>query len=471
MAIHKTDRGHQRVRLFLIDLEANRTVVAIDEQSETFIWTTHGPPVALFTFLQNTNELIYSSESSGYRHLYLLDMDQIFDRPIDSANSKQKETQEKSVLAGLKPITSGEWLVREIVRIDEEARTIDLLAGEFYDDQDPYHQHLLRVSFDSEKLTAITDADGDHSVQLSPTGQYAVVTYSRVDSAPVHELRNALDGSKICELMKAERFAEGDTEWTLPKRFHANGRDGTITIFGNLYFPVDFDPAAPKKYPVIEAIYAGPHDSHVPKRYLHSRRYKELTDQGFVVVQIDGMGTANRSKAFHDHCWQNLKDAGFPDRIAWIKAAAKEFPALDLRRVGIFGTSAGGQNACGAVLFHGDFYRAAYASCGCHDNRMDKASWNEQWMGYPVGNHYSTNSNIDNAHRLHADLFLVVGELDSNVPPESTYRLVDALIKSDKTFDFLMVPGMGHSDGGSYGRKRMREFFVDKLMDRIELRE
>ncbi len=175
------------------------------------------------------------------------------------------------------------------------------------------------------------------------------------------------------------------------------------------------------------------------------------------------MGTANRSKAFHDVCWHNIKDAGFSDRIAWMKAAGETYPALDLSRVGIYGTSAGGQNACGALLFHGEFYKAAYASCGCHDNRMDKASWNEQWMGYPVQKHYAENSNIDNAHRLKGELFLVVGELDTNVPPESTYRLVDALIKADKNFEFLMVPGLGHSNGGAYGQRRMREFFVEKL--------
>ena len=146
-----------------------------------------------------------------------------------------------------------------------------------------------------------------------------------------------------------------------------------------------------------------------------------------------------------------------------MKAAAKQYPAMDLSRVGIYGTSAGGQNACGALLFHGDFYKAAFASCGCHDNRMDKASWNEQWMGYPVGDHYASCSNIENADRLQGDLMLVVGEMDSNVPTESTYRLVDALVKADKNFDFLMIPGMGHSDGGKYGRRRMGEFFQQTL--------
>jgi uncharacterized protein (DUF885 family) len=162
-------------------------------------------------------------------------------------------------------------------------------------------------------------------------------------------------------------------------------------------------------------------------------------------------------------CWKNLKDAGFPDRILWHKAVAAKYPWYDASRVGVYGTSAGGQNAMGAVLFHGDFYKAAMAACGCHDNRMDKASWNEQWMGYPVGPQYAASSNIDNAYRLTGKLLLIVGEMDTNVPTESTYRLCDALIKAGKDFDFVMVPGAGHGMGGAYGQRRLQDFFVRHL--------
>jgi dipeptidyl aminopeptidase/acylaminoacyl peptidase len=185
---------------------------------------------------------------------------------------------------------------------------------------------------------------------------------------------------------------------------------------------------------------------------------------GFVVVQMDGMGTANRSKTFHDVCWKKLKDAGLPDRILWHKAVAEKYPWYDLNRVGIYGTSAGGQNSTGALLFHPDFYKVGVSACGCHDNRMDKASWNEQWMGYPVGPQYAESSNIDNAWRLKGKLLLIVGEMDTNVPPESTLRLADALIKADKDFDLIVVPGAGHGMGGAYGARRMRDFFVRHLL-------
>jgi dipeptidyl aminopeptidase/acylaminoacyl peptidase len=267
----------------------------------------------------------------------------------------------------------------------------------------------------------------------------------------------------MCELERADVSELEASGWKSAEVFSAKGRDGATDIWGIICRPRDFDPE--KTYPIIEDIYAGPHDSFVPKSFNASDRYSSLTELGFIVVKIDGMGTANRSKAFHDVCWKNLKDGGFLDRIAWIKAAAEKYPYMDSDRVGIYGTSAGGQNSTAAVLFHPEFYKAAYSACGCHDNRMDKASWNEQWMGYPVGPHYAASSNIDNAHRLRGHLMLMVGEMDNNVPPESTFRLVDALIKADKDFDLIVMPGVGHSNGGAYGQRRMRDFFVRHLLN------
>jgi dipeptidyl aminopeptidase/acylaminoacyl peptidase len=201
----------------------------------------------------------------------------------------------------------------------------------------------------------------------------------------------------------------------------------------------------------------------VPKTFSAAPRFSFLTEAGFIVAQVDGMGTANRAKAFHDVCWKNLKDAGFPDRILWHKAIAAKYPYYDISRVGIYGTSAGGQNAGGAVLFHPEFYKAAVANSGCHDNRMDKASWNEQWMGYPVGPQYAECSNLENAAKLQGSLFLVIGEMDENVPPESTMRFVDALVRAKKDFELLVVPNGGHGAGGEYYQRRMKDFFTRHL--------
>lgn len=242
-----------------------------------------------------------------------------------------------------------------------------------------------------------------------------------------------------------------------PEVFTAKGRDGKTDIWGIIIRPTNFD--STKKYPVIENIYAGPQGSFVPKNFSTQLGMQAQAELGFIVVQIDGMGTSNRSKAFHDVAWKNLGDAGFPDRILWHKAVAAKYAYYDTSRVGIYGTSAGGQNSMGALLFHPEFYKAAVSAAGCHDNRMDKIWWNEQWMGV-IGPHYGASSNVDNAHKLQGKLLLVVGEMDQNVDPSSTFQVVNALIKANKTFDLLVIPGAGHTSGGPYGDRKRWDFFV-----------
>ncbi|HMF13903.1 MAG TPA: prolyl oligopeptidase family serine peptidase, partial [Gemmataceae bacterium] len=442
VAFEKVDRGHQRFRMIEVDARTGEGRNLIDEKSETFIWTAHAEMLNLqrVNWLQKTDEIIYVSERDGWRHLYL----------IDAREGKVKNQ-----------VTRGDWAVRGIDRIDEDSRQVWFRATGKIPGQDPYLVHYCRVNFDGTNLVTLTEGNGSHSAQYSPDRKYLIDTYSRADVAPVHELRRGDDGKFVCALEKADIADLEASGWKPPEVFVAKGRDGKTDIWGIICRPRDFDPK--KNYPVIESIYAGPHGAHVPKAFSGFRRFSNLTDLGFIVVQVDGMGTANRSKAFHDICWKNLKDAGFPDRMLWHRAVAEKYPYYDISRVGIYGTSAGGQNATGALLFHPDFYKAGVSACGCHDNRMDKASWNEQWMGYPVGSQYAECSNIDNAHRLRGKLLLIVGELDDNVPPESTYRLVDALVKAGKDFEFLAVPGMRHSNGGAYGVRRMQDFFVRHL--------
>jgi len=442
-AFQQTDRGHQRFRVIEVDTQSGAVRNLIDEKTETFIWTAHTENLNLSTvnWLTNSDEIIYASESNGWRHLYL----------VDASAGRLKHA-----------ITSGQWVVRGIERIDEANRQVWFRASGVVAEQDPYLIHFGRVNFDGGGLTWLTAGNGQHSIQFSPDRKFIIDTYSRVDLPPVNELRRADDGKLVCQLEEADIVALKESGWTSPEVFVAKARDGRTDIWGIVCRPREFDPN--KKYPVIENIYAGPQGSYVPKTFSATARYESLTKLGFIVAKVDGMGTANRSKAFHDVCWKNLKDAGFPDRILWHQAVAKKHPHYDITRVGIYGTSAGGQNAAGAVLFHPEFYKAAVANSGCHDNRMDKASWNEQWMGHPVGPHYGECSNIDNAHRLRGKLMLVVGELDNNVPPESTYRFADALIKAKKDFDFLFIPGGGHGAGGDYGQRRLRDFFTRHLL-------
>jgi dipeptidyl aminopeptidase/acylaminoacyl peptidase len=248
----------------------------------------------------------------------------------------------------------------------------------------------------------------------------------------------------------------------MPTPFVAKGRDGVTDIYGVIWLPVDFNPR--KKYAVIEDIYAGPQAAFAPTAFQLSSKNQKLANRGYVVVQMDGMGTSDRSKKFHDVCWKNLRDAGFPDRIPWIRAAAKKFPAMDLSRVGIYGTSAGGQDALRALLDHGDFYRAAVADSGCYDNRMDKIWWNEQWLGWPVDDSYVRSSCVVDADKLRGKLLLLAGELDRNVDPASTLQVVNALVKADKDFELFIMPGQGHGVlGTDYGWHRLEEFFARNL--------
>jgi len=189
-----------------------------------------------------------------------------------------------------------------------------------------------------------------------------------------------------------------------------------------------------------------------------------LAELGFIVIQLDAMGTSFRSKAFEDVICKNLTDAGFPDRIAWTKAAADKYPYMDIEHLGIFGGSAGGQEAMWAVLFHPEHYKAAYSACGCQDNRMDKMWWNEQWLGYPIGPQYVAGSNVENAHLLTRPLMLVVGEMDDNVDPSSTMQVANALIKANKDFELVVLPGSNHTLGGDYGEHKRFDFFVKNLM-------
>ena len=313
-------------------------------------------------------------------------------------------------------------------------------------------------------LTPLTDGDGTHRIMFSPDGTRYLDMYSRVDLPPITELRRASDGKKLATLEQGDASRLYAAGWKAPERFVAKGRDGRTDIWGILWRPTLFDPD--KKYPVIELIYAGPQGFYVPKAWRnHYGNPQELAELGFVVVQIDGMGTDGRGKAFHDVCYKNLKDAGFPDRISWMKALAAKYPFVDLDRVGIYGGSAGGQNAMAALLWHGDFYKAAAADCGCHDNRMDKIWWNEQWMGYPVDKSYEDCSNVVHAHQLTGKLLLTVGEVDTNVDPASTMQVVDALIKADKDFELIVFPGANHGVGeGPYGKRRRMDFFVRNLL-------
>ncbi|MCC5826922.1 S9 family peptidase [Alkalimonas sp.] len=446
-----TERGHQRMRIIRVDAKNAEATALVTEDSPTFVnlWAAFHQPLQ-----QGEQGVVWLSERDGWAHLYRSDR-----------SGKQ-----------LQQLTRGNWRVRQVLAVDEVAGQVWFTASGYYPQQDPYFEHLFRIDLDGDNLTALTERNAHHDVVLSPDLQHFIVRYSRVDLPYVAELRRSSDGALVRTLAQADISQLTAAGFRPPQPFVAKGRDGATDIWGLIVKPQNFDPD--NTYPVIENIYAGPHDSFVPKSFwpfgFHSGGDKvigmqALADLGFIVVQIDGMGTANRSKAFHDVAWQDLVDSGFPDRILWHQAAAETFPWYNIEGgIGIYGASAGGQSTVAALLFHPDFYRVGVAYAGCFDNRMDKISWNEQWLGYPVGPQYAASSVVEQAHLLQGQLLIINGEQDSNVDPASTMQLVDALIRADKDFDLLIVPGGEHSVGRSSGpiryvQRRQFDFFLRHL--------
>jgi hypothetical protein len=440
------ERAHQLYRVIEVNAETSKARALIDERSKTFIYYNGlGPGLSAGRKYRHDvddgKEIIWASERDGWEHLYLY-------------NGLTGEVKNQ--------ITKGDWLVRQVDRVDDAARQIWFYAGGMNAGEDPYFTHYYRINFDGTGLTKYTDANGNHTVTFSPDHKYYVDSWSRVDLPPVAQLRRTEDRKVVMDVDKGDASALLAAGFRFPEVFVAKGRDGRTDIWGTIVRPTNFDPN--KKYPVIEQIYAGPQGSFVPKTFTPVSGTQALADLGFIVVQIDGMGTSNRSKAFHDVAWKNLGDAGFPDRILWHKAAAAKYPYYDITRVGIYGTSAGGQNSLGGVLFHPDFYKVVVTNSGCHDNRMDKLWWNEQWMGWPIGPHYAMSSNVDNAYRLQGKALIIIGEMDDNVDPASSLQVVNALVKAKKHFDMLFIPGQSHGVGVLATQHYLQDYFVHNLL-------
>ena len=439
-------RGHQVYRVIEVDAQTGNARALIDETSKTFIYyNALGPGLSAGRKyrhdIKDGKEIIWASERDGWEHLYL----------YDGVTGKVKSQ-----------ITKGDWVVRNVDRVDDDSRQIYFEAGGMNPGEDPYFAHYYRINFDGTHLTRFTTADGNHTVTFSSDKKFYVDTWSRVDLPPVALLRRSEDQKVVMDIDKGDASALLAAGFRFPEVFKAKGRDGKTDIWGIITRPMNFDPN--RKYPVIENIYAGPQGSFVPKTFSNISADQALAELGFIVVHIDGMGTSNRSKAFHDVAFKNIGDAGFPDRILWHKAVAAKYPYYDISRVGIFGTSAGGQNSLGGVLFHPEFYKVVVTNSGCHDNRMDKLWWNEQWMGWPIGPEYAASSNVDNAHLLQGKALIIVGEMDDNVDPASSLQVINALVKANKHFDMLFIPGQAHGVGVLATQHYRDDYFVHNLL-------
>lgn len=430
-------RGHSEYIVYRVDKTTSTAIPLIIESTSSFVFY----PRLSRHYLEDTHEILWLSERDGWWHLYLIE---------EKTGSIKRQ------------LTEGNWVTKRILHLDKENRRVYFIGCGQTAGEDPYLEKLYSVSLDGGEPLCLTPENAFHRLTFSPDKRYLIDKFSRVDLPPTTVLRDGKTGEILLTLNRSETHNFTEKGGKFPEVFCTKGRDGKTDIWGHIIRPISLKNGT--TYPVIEYIYAGPHDSHVPKEFSFEHTGTRLAELGFIVVMIDGMGTANRSKAFHDVCWKNLKDAGFPDRIAWIKTAAKKYPELDISQVGIYGVSAGAQNTVSALLFHPEFYTVGVASCGCYDNRMDKIWWNELWMGYPIEKHYADNSCVVNAHQLKGELMLILGEIDDNVDPSSTHQVVKALIDAKKEFEYVLLPGEAHTLGGSYGEQKRRDFFVKHLL-------
>ena len=456
-------RGHHLYRIYEMTTDGTVSTL-IEERADTYVRYSNNYRQEL----QGDSTILWLSERDGYPHLYTFDVASAATTPKGARKTAPRRGSATAAAeCPSRQLTSGPWCVRRVVHIDEERGLIFFTANGRNTGEDPYNIHYYCMRLDGTHLTDLTPEPANHSARFNASYTALIDTYSTVDTPPVTVARTIPQTLAALPtgvtLATADIAALNAAGYVAPEPFAAPGRDGTTLMYGIIQRPSNFDPS--RKYPVIEYIYAGPGDSYTPKSFQpYNWTTTSLAELGFIVVQLDAMGTSNRGKRFEEVCYKNLRDAGFPDRMAWIRAAAQKYPSMDIDRVGIYGCSAGGQESTTAVLLHPDFYKAAYSACGCHDNRMDKIWWNEQWMSYPIDSSYVACSNVENAHLLTRPLMLVVGELDDNVDPASTMQLADALIRAGKDFELVVIPGAHHTMGEAFGEHKRYDFFVRHLL-------
>lgn len=415
--------------------------IVVQEKAETNI----DPGANFIRPIGEGSGLLWGSERSGWNHIYLYDM---------------------KTGALRAQLTKGDWAVREVVDVDERTGVIYFLAAGREPGEDPYEAHLYRVGVDGSGLQLLTPEFADHSIVMAPSHDYFIDSYSRPDLPTKVALRSTSTGELVLALEETDDKPLRKLGWRYPEAFKGKAADGTTDLYGMIWRPSNFDPK--RKYPVVEQIYTGPQGYFVPKTFGRALygSLQATAELGFIVVMVDGRGTAGRSKAFHDVSYKNLGGkGGIDDHIAMLRQMAAKYPYMDLSRVGLYGGSAGGYDTVHAMLTHPDFYKVGVSISGNHDHRMDKAWWNELWMGYPVGDHYRDQSNVTMAEKLEGKLLLIHGDLDDNVNPSATLQLVDALIKANKDFDLLIVPNQYHGDGGNpYLVRRRWDYFVQHLL-------
>jgi dipeptidyl-peptidase 4 len=447
LAFVSTSRDHKREQFRVADAATGAVRDVLEETAATQYESGWGR--VNWRYLPGSNEIIWFSERDNWGHLYLYDL----------ATGKLKNQ-----------ITSGDWVVTQLLRVDEKNRALYVLGLGREKDENPYFAHLYRIGFDGKNLTPLTPEEGNHEISFSSSGRYFFDSYSKPDVPAVAVVRDDA-GKLISTIAKTDISRLVAAGWQPPVPITVKARDGVTDLYGLMFKPTNLDSA--KKYPIVNSIYPGPQGGSVGSwSFAASRRdAQSLAELGFVVVEIEGMGNPLRSKKFHDFYYGNMGDNTLPDQIAGMKELAQKYAWIDIDRVGIFGHSGGGFATADAMFRYPDFFKVGISESGNHDNREYEDDWGERYQGLLLKNADGTSNYDDQANQhlainLKGHLLLAHGTLDDNVPPYNTLLVVDELIKANKDFDLLLLPNQHHGYGNAtlYMTRRRWDYFVRYLL-------
>jgi dipeptidyl aminopeptidase/acylaminoacyl peptidase len=339
--------------------------------------------------------------------------------------------------------------------------------------EDPYYMHLYKINLDGSGLQLLNAGNFDHSFSVNDNNTYFVNTASRVNTTPVSSLHSA-DGRKLMDLETADLRNLMATGYKFPETFKIKADDGITDLYGVMYKPYDFD--STKKYPIIEYVYPGPQTESVNKSFSKGMdRIDRLAQLGFVVVTMGNRGGHYaRSKWYHNYGYGNLRDYGLADKKATVEQLADRFSFIDRNKAGIHGHSGGGFMSTAAILVYPDIFKVAVSNAGNHDNSVYNRWWSEKHHGVKenisekgdTSFSYMIDKNPDLAKNLKGKLLLIHGEIDNNVHPANTLRVVNALIKANKRFDMLILPTQRHGFGdmNEYWFWRTADYFSKYLL-------
>ena len=473
-----------RTRLIELDLDSGAQREVLEESSPTrvqvndFLYQR-----AAVRVVQGSEQIVWFSERDGWGHLYLYDL---------------KDGRL------IRRLTSGEWLVRDLIGLDESRRVAYFTAGG-REAGDPYQRRLYRVSLDGGEPVLLTPEIADHSLEvgasailggapidpLSPSGDYVIDSYSTLDTPPRTVLRSTRDGAVVLELERSDPAPVLAAGWRAPQRVRLKAADGRTDLYATVYFPPGYSAATakPGQYPVIDAFYGGPQVTNAPVAMADAVSTTNpisrasLAALGFVVVTIDARGTPGRSQAFHDVSFGAFADPQIDDHVAAIGELARRYPGLDLQRVGVYGHSFGGYVSTRAILRRPEFYKVAVSSAGSHNYQgmyatlggMERllAGVTDYGGGRSlrpspeaIPDNYRALDNATLVQNLRGKLMLVYGDLDENALPAVTVQLSQALIRANKDFDLLYLPNQNHElfRNDAYYTRRMWDYFVRHLL-------